>query len=118
MQARLTKMTATAGGPVAHLHLRVQMLLIQAYGLSIGGPGVAWGSWAVGYASEELAIGASALSFILGIRWALGRWEKAKKRWWESWARIDEGLERDLQVRIYAKADYPVYQCLIAFVSN
>lgn len=98
IQSRLQRMTAKAGSPVAHLHLRAQLLLIQAYALSIGGPGVAWGGWAVGYVGEELAVGAGALSLVFGIRWAVGRWEKAKRRWWESWSRVDEGLERDLQV--------------------
>lgn len=91
-------MTAKAGSPVAHLHLRAQILLMQAYALSIGGPGLAWGGWAVGYAGEELAVGAGTLSVVLGVRWAVGRWERAKRRWWESWTRVDEGLERDLQV--------------------
>jgi len=91
-------MIKISGSPLAHLHLRAQILLLQAYGLSIGGPAVAWGGWAVGFAGEELAVGAGTLSFVLGLRWAVGRWEKAKSRWWESWDRVDEGLERDIKV--------------------
>ena len=98
IERRLAQMTKTSGSPLAHLHLRAQILLLQAYGLSIGGPAVAWGGWAVGFAGEELAVGAGTLSFALGLRWAVGRWEKAKRRWWESWDRVDDGLERDIKV--------------------
>jgi hypothetical protein len=98
MERRLAQMIKISGSPLAHLHLRAQIILLQAYGLSIGGPAVAWGGWAVGFAGDELAVGAGALSFALGLRWAVGRWEKAKRRWWESWDRVDEGLERDIKV--------------------
>ncbi|KAF8313462.1 hypothetical protein DL93DRAFT_2228523 [Clavulina sp. PMI_390] len=99
IQSRLQRLTAKAGSPVAHLHVRAQMLLIQTYALSIGGPGAAWGAWAVGYASEEIALGAGVLSAMAGVRWAVGRWERAKRRWRESLTRVDEGLERDLQIQ-------------------
>lgn len=91
-------MTRRSGSPLAHLHLRAQILLLQTYGLSIGGPSLAWGGWAAGVAGEGIAISAGTLCFVLGIRWAVGRWEKAKRRWWESWDRVDEGLERDIKV--------------------
>lgn len=73
---------------------------MQTYGLGVGGSGAAWGAWASGYTGEELALGAGVLSAVLGVRWGVGRWERAKRRWWESWARVDEGLERDLKVCI------------------
>ena len=98
IERRLAQMISRSGSPLAHLHLRAQILLLQTYGLSIGGPAAAWGSWAAGVAGEELAMGAGTLSFVLGLRWAVGRWERAKRRWWESWDRVDEGLERDLEV--------------------
>lgn len=38
------------------------------------------------------------LCIMLGVRWAVGTWERAKKRWWEDWVRVGEGLGRDLEV--------------------
>ena len=44
------------------------------------------------------AIGIMMLWSVLGVRWAVGKWERAKKRWWEDWYRVVEGLGRDLEV--------------------
>ena len=39
------------------------------------------------------AIGIMMLWSVLGVRWAVGKWERAKKRWWEggrrAWARSE-----------------------------
>jgi hypothetical protein len=43
-------------------------------------------------------IGVLMLCVLLGLRWAVGRWERAKTQWWEDWARVGEGLGRDLEV--------------------
>ncbi|TFK23943.1 hypothetical protein FA15DRAFT_670029 [Coprinopsis marcescibilis] len=43
-----------------------------------------------------MAVGA--LSAVASIRWAVGQWEKGKKKWWEDWHRVGEGLDRDLRV--------------------
>ena len=32
------------------------------------------------------------------IRWAVGKWERSKKRWWQDWSRVNKGLDRDLKV--------------------
>jgi hypothetical protein len=48
------------------------------------------------------AIGFGLLVAVASIRGSIGSWEKAKKRWWQDWRRVGEGLERDLKV-------YPVY---------
>jgi hypothetical protein len=34
------------------------------------------------------------------MRWAVGKWERTKKRWWEDWERLSQGLERDLKVTL------------------
>ena len=43
------------------------------------------------------AIGIMMLWSVLGVRWAIGKWEWAKKHWWEDWYRVVEGLGRDLE---------------------
>ena len=44
------------------------------------------------------AIGLSVLGTLASIRWTVGKWERAKKLWWEDWIRVCQGLERDLKV--------------------
>ena len=44
------------------------------------------------------AVGIGILSAVASIRWAGGKWEKSKKRWWQNWSRVSEGLDRDLKV--------------------
>ena len=44
-------------------------------------------------------VGTGMLSAVLGLRWAVGAWEKAKKRWWQDYDRVGQGLSRDLKVR-------------------
>jgi hypothetical protein len=73
----------------------------------VAGAGAGWAGW-VGWLSgtgEGLlgmdagtAIGVGLLTSVTGVRWAIGRWEKAKRRWWEDWERIGQGLGRDLRV--------------------
>ena len=48
------------------------------------------------------AAGAGVLLALASIRVAIGRWEKAKKRWWGDWKRVSQGLERDLSVSLLA----------------
>jgi hypothetical protein len=44
------------------------------------------------------AIGLGVFGALASVRWSIGIWEKAKRRWWEDWVRICDGLERDLKV--------------------
>ena len=77
---------------------------IAAYLLGFGnGVGMAGG---VGMST---AMGAMAFCALLGIRWAAGKWERAKKRWWEDWSRVGEGLGRDLEVRCLCLGQLEVY---------
>jgi len=40
------------------------------------------------------------LSALLGVRWAVGKWEKEKNAWWGDWKRIGDGLGRDLKAAL------------------
>ncbi|KZT66376.1 hypothetical protein DAEQUDRAFT_715056 [Daedalea quercina L-15889] len=44
----------------------------------------------------ETVIGVGMLGAAAGIRWAVGRFERAKKKWLKDYDRVGEGLERDL----------------------
>ncbi|KAL1710512.1 hypothetical protein EV121DRAFT_266458 [Schizophyllum commune] len=46
------------------------------------------------------AAGAGVLLALASVRVAIGRWEKAKRRWWGDWKRVSEGLERDLSTTL------------------
>ncbi|KAF8635207.1 hypothetical protein AX17_003983 [Amanita inopinata Kibby_2008] len=46
------------------------------------------------------AVGLGVLGTLVSVRWAVGKWERAKKRWWEDWVRVCQGLERDLKATL------------------
>lgn len=88
--------------PTTRLHLAGQSAVLGMLGGLVGGTGVAayllgFGTGA-GVTSTGTAVGAMMLCTLLGIRWAVGKWERAKKRWWEDWVRVGDGLGRDLEV--------------------
>ncbi|KDR75155.1 hypothetical protein GALMADRAFT_69641 [Galerina marginata CBS 339.88] len=96
--------------PTTRLHVAGQRAVLQMTGGIVGGVGIGWAGWLgwlvgsgeglLGFVGmeTETAIGFGILSAVASIRWAAGRWEKAKKRWWQDWTRVGEGLDRDLKV--------------------
>jgi len=77
-------------------------------GSVLGGLGISWAGW-VGLAEPlvglgmETSVSAGMLGAVLGLRWAVGSWEKAKRRWWEDLDRVGEGLSRDLKANLDKK---------------
>lgn len=78
-----------------------------ATGVGIGWAG--WLGWLTGptegllglvAADATTYLGVGILTAVAGIRWGVGKWERAKKNWWADWKRIGDGLERDLSVCI------------------
>ncbi|KAI0665946.1 hypothetical protein C8Q78DRAFT_1062241 [Trametes maxima] len=106
------------GFPTSRLHASAQRAVITMSGSVIGGFGVTWAGWAseLGLAGGlidvgmglETATGVGMLGAVLGVRWAVGRWEKAKRRWWKDWDRVGEGLERDLKTTLDRTMDQHV----------
>ncbi|KAI0085183.1 hypothetical protein BDY19DRAFT_897157 [Irpex rosettiformis] len=96
--------------PTQALHSTAQGIALGAGGSVMSGLGLAWAGWAehLGILGDlfgtglqvETAVGAGMLVTALGIRWMVGRWEKAKKKWWKDWDRIGQGLERDLKITL------------------
>ena len=87
------------------LHREAQGAVVGALSGILSGAGLGW--WlafgehilSLGAGTEMgTAIGSGALLAVGSIRWAVGKWERAKGRWMQDSARIGEGLTRDLQV--------------------
>ncbi|KAG1746291.1 hypothetical protein EDD22DRAFT_918270 [Suillus occidentalis] len=100
-RSQLTKYTTT------RLHRDAQNAVLGAFGGMFGGAGVGWwlafgeSALSVGAGSEAgTALGAGALVAVASIRWAVGKWERAKRKWVEDAGRIGEGLKRDLKVTL------------------
>ncbi|KAF8554204.1 hypothetical protein OG21DRAFT_1413072 [Imleria badia] len=98
-RSRLIQYTTTK------LHREAQSAVVGAVGGILSGTGLGW--WlafgehilSLGAGTEMgTAIGSGALLAVGSIRWAVGKWERAKRRWVQDSARIGDGLKRDLQV--------------------
>ncbi|EPQ57200.1 hypothetical protein GLOTRDRAFT_137587 [Gloeophyllum trabeum ATCC 11539] len=99
--------------PTPRLHLSAQRMVVGLSGSVVGGAGLGAAGW-VGYVSlgplgwmlgtstlePATAAGLGLLVAVVGVRWAVGRWEKAKRVWWKDWARVGEGLDRDLRAQL------------------
>jgi len=46
------------------------------------------------------AAGAGLLASAAGVRWAIGRWDKARKMWRGDWIRVKEAAERDVEAAL------------------
>ncbi|PSR76504.1 hypothetical protein PHLCEN_2v8407 [Hermanssonia centrifuga] len=96
--------------PTNMLHTAAQRVALGMGGSVLSGIGIAWAGWAeqIGILGgalgtgmhTETAVGAGMLVTAIGVRWMVGRWETAKKRWWRDWDRVGQGLERDLQLSL------------------
>jgi len=89
--------------PTARLQTTAQRALLGMSGSVLGGIGVAWAGWAGQLGILDLAMqmetaaGVGMLGAVAGVRWAVGHFERAKRKWWKDYDRIGEGLERDLK---------------------
>lgn len=94
--------------PVVRLHLAAQQVVLSTLGSVTTGLGVLWANW-VGLIENvsligmnlggETIVGAGVLAGVVGLRWSVGTWEKAKRKFWADWERVGNGLARDLTVR-------------------
>jgi hypothetical protein len=92
------------------LHIAGQRAVLVMSGGVATGAGISWAGWLswllgsgeglLGFVGMDAgtAVGVGILSAVASIRWAVGKWEKSKKRWWQDWSRVGEGLDRDLKV--------------------
>jgi len=96
--------------PTMRLHVEGQRAVLVMSGGVATGVGISWAGWLgwllgsgeglLGFVGMDAgtAVGVGMLSAVASIRWAVGKWETSKKRWWQDWWRVGEGLDRDLKV--------------------
>jgi hypothetical protein len=102
--------------PVTRLHLAAQRVVFSTLGSAAASFGVLWANW-VGVIENvsllglnfggETVVGAGLLAGVVGVRWSVGRWEKAKRAFWADWERVGKGLGRDLTVRAFVSFGIP-----------
>lgn len=94
--------------PVIRLHLAAQRVAFSTVGSITTSLGALWANWAgqidgislIGMSlGGETIVAAGVLAGVAGLRWSVGSWEKAKRKFWADWERVGKGLERDLTVR-------------------
>ncbi|KAG6860763.1 hypothetical protein C0995_007795 [Termitomyces sp. Mi166 len=98
--------------PTTRLHVTAQRTTLRMGGGIVAGAGLGWAGWfgwlagtgegllgAVGLDSGS-AMGLGLLIAVASVRWGVGKWERAKRRWWEDWDRVGNGLGRDLKATL------------------
>jgi hypothetical protein len=102
--------------PVIRLHGAAKRT-VSGLGVGVfGSTGLGTAGW-LGYLSTgplagfgamegPTALGVTAVGVLASARWAVGRWERAKRRWWEDWERVGAGVRRDLSVRACYAFDF------------
>ncbi|KIJ67783.1 hypothetical protein HYDPIDRAFT_25255 [Hydnomerulius pinastri MD-312] len=94
------------------LHREAQSAVLGAFGGVLSGAGLGWWmafgehilSFSAG-AEAGTAVGAGALLAVGSVRWAVGKWERAKRRWMQDAERVGEGVRRDLKATIQRTVD-------------
>lgn len=96
--------------PTMRLHITAQRVTLRMGGGMVAGAGLGWAGWFGWLAGtgENLlgtvgldagtAMSLGLLIAVVSVRWGVGKWERAKRRWWEDWDRLKSGLGRDLKV--------------------
>lgn len=92
LESRIARLDA---GTTSALARAAQILLLRVAG-SVG-VGAAVGAGVLAQGVGEAA-GAGLLAAAAGVRWAIGRWDKARKMWRADWTRVKEAAERDVEV--------------------
>ena len=92
LEHRIARLDA---GTTSALARAAQVLLLRVAG-SVGG-GAVMGAAVLAQGVGEAA-GAGLLVAAVGVRWAIGRWDKARKMWRADWVRVKKAAERDVEV--------------------
>ncbi|KAI6040304.1 hypothetical protein EDC04DRAFT_1532265 [Pisolithus marmoratus] len=100
-RAQLTKYCTS------QLHREAQSTVAGAFIGVLGGAGVSWwlaiGSHILSFgpgAEIASAIGVGAIVAVGSLRWAVGKWERAKRKWIQDLERVSDGTKRDLKASL------------------
>ncbi|KAL0578284.1 hypothetical protein V5O48_003695 [Marasmius crinis-equi] len=114
LQIRLKQLMA----PTTRLHLTAQRATLGVGASVASGVGFSWAAWLatisplhpplLGNVEPTTALGLGLLSLAAGIRMTQSSVEKAKKRWWEDFDRVSEGLDRDVRKTVESVLDEKV----------
>ncbi|KZT52869.1 hypothetical protein CALCODRAFT_75224 [Calocera cornea HHB12733] len=88
------------GGPVDHLHLRAQKLVLAAWASFIGSPLAGLAGWTIYDIQTGTAVAAVSFVWAGTAWWCQGNWRKGLKRFWQDWARVEKGLDVDLKTEL------------------
>lgn len=80
--------------------MRAQRAVLGTWITSATSIGGAYLGWLEGLVGVETAAGLGLFGVLGGWRWGLGRWVKAKGKFWQDWTRVEAGLEEDLKVSV------------------
>lgn len=58
----------------------------------------------------ETAFSLGLFGILAAIRISVGRWEKAKSKWWADFARVSEGLKADIEERLNALLEQTIFK--------
>ena len=95
LEHRIARLDA---GTTSALARAAQVLLLRVVGsLGVGAGTAVMGAGVLGQGVGEAA-GMGLLVAAAGVRWAIGRWDKARKMWRADWIRVKEAAERDVEV--------------------
>ncbi|KZO98982.1 hypothetical protein CALVIDRAFT_430850 [Calocera viscosa TUFC12733] len=90
------------GGPVDHLHLRAQKLVLAGWASFIGSPVAGLAGWMMQDVQTSTAVAGVAFLWAGTAWWCQGQWRKQLRRFWKDWERVEKGLDVDLKVRLFA----------------
>ncbi|KAG8902669.1 hypothetical protein FRB99_004285, partial [Tulasnella sp. 403] len=88
---------------IPQLHARAQGVVSTLYLASFGSAGAAWATWiteSTSWMTGDIAVGFAALGVAGAVRLSMSRLDKAKRRFWEGWGRVREGLSRDTEAAL------------------
>ncbi|KLO19499.1 hypothetical protein SCHPADRAFT_898784 [Schizopora paradoxa] len=105
LQSRLSQLTFATN----RLHRAAQRLLLTTFSSSALSTVSGYGLWLGAYLDGTTAFGGAALLATLALRCTVGRWERAKRSWWQDWTRVGQGLGRDLRTSLESTLDNQVF---------
>ena len=79
------------------------------------------GAVSLGASPGTVSAAVGVLGALVGVRWGVGAWERAKRRWWADWKRVGEGLGRDLEVGVgffFFCVGLPCMCCVLIFFAG